>query len=72
MGSPIKTTEQFVNDAIAKHGGRYDYSYDPITVIEGSAVEIWTMERDFKRKNKTAKYLPLKTFGGRQECFTHL
>lgn len=50
-------------------GDKLPYNYKLIKVIEGSAEEIYTLEKQLHSKYKTFKYKPLKQFKGQTECF---
>jgi hypothetical protein len=46
------------------------YNYETIKEIKGTALEIWDLEKEYKRKSKKNQYIPLISFGGScSECF---
>jgi hypothetical protein len=48
------------------------YNYDIIKIFEGDGDSMSYLERFLQKMNKIDKYLPIKTFGGRYECYSSL
>lgn len=48
------------------------YNYKILKIIEGTADYIYNLENKLKTNNNQHKYIPLKKFGGNNECFKQL
>lgn len=48
------------------------YNYTIIKIIEGTAEEISTLEKQLQKENKKHKYIPKIKFNGMYECFKKL
>ena len=73
-------TEEFYKigktfSTVAKRFNRKDlmpYEYEVLKVIEGSARFISELENKLQNENKEHRYLPIKDFKGKTECFKKL
>jgi len=45
------------------------YNYEVIEIIVGTPIEIYSLEKTLKLKNKENKYIPLLNFHGKNECY---
>ena len=57
---------------IKRFKNRLPYNYEIIKIIKGSAKDMYVLENNLKNINKHYKYIPLKKFGGNNECFKKL
>lgn len=49
------------------------YKYEVLEIIVGTALEVWDLEKVYKRENKNNQYIPSTPFGGSlTECFKEI
>jgi len=51
---------------------RLPYKWKVLKIYEDLPENIWKKEKELHKLNKEFKYLPMKEFGGRYECFSQL
>lgn len=51
---------------------RLPYNYEIVKIIKGDPLYICKLERELQRNNKHFKYLPIKNFNGKRECFSKI
>lgn len=57
------------NNTVVHRCSHIPYSYEIIKEIKGSPDFIWDKEKELHIKYKDYKYMPIKDFGGKYECF---
>lgn len=67
--------ERFIKIGITKQiqerlTGRFPYSHQIITIVNGNLYELFKKEQKMKRKFKQLKYRPKYKFSGHTECFS--
>ena len=69
----IGRTFQTVKKRFGKQkSAKIKYNYEVVHIFEGEAREICELEDRLKRENKENKYLPIKDFNGKYECFSKI
>lgn len=56
-------------DSVVHRCSHIPYSYEVIKEIKGSPDFVFDKEKELHRKYKNYRYVPLKDFGGKYECF---
>lgn len=52
--------------------GKMPYEFEVIAILNGEAGFIYDIETQIHRLLRAHKYIPIKDFAGKQECFTRL
>lgn len=65
IGRTFNTVEKRFSEV-----GSLPYSYEVLKVIVDNPYRIFKLESKLKRKFKEYKYIPIKYFTGKHECFT--